>query len=188
MRVRHVVLIAAAFGLAVACGGGGATPKAGSNSSPSPSPSQTLVPGGSPTGTGAPRPAGSPATSSKPSAAPSPTAAAHSAALDKACVRRGATDDRQGLRIRTTPSGPYGYATVYSDGSDITGHPEYDPDGPSGPVGGQGGSFADANGAAYERWIVPPTAPVGEATVKVNAGGTIFELKFMVVAKSGTCT
>lgn len=185
MRLHRLVLIAV-LGLAVACGGSGGTPKAGSTgtSSPSPTPAATGTPKSA--GTTAPG-TSTPRSSPRPSVAPSPTAAAASATLDKACVRRGASNDMQGLRIKTTPRGPYGYATQYSDGSDITGHPEYDPDGPNGPIGGQGGSFADANGNAYEQWIVPPTAPTGPATVKVNAGGTIFDLKFEVVARNGTC-
>ena len=188
MRIRRLVLFVAALGVAAACGGDG-TPKV---FNASPSPGQTSpTPGATPDGvnTGAPAGTTSPKSSPKTSPAASPTGTpATTAALDKSCVRRGASDDRQGLRVTTTPRGPYGYATVYSDGSDITGHPEYEPDGPNGPVGGQGGGFTDANGVGYEQWIVPPTAPLGEATVKVNAGGTIFDLKFRVVAKTGTCS
>ena len=187
MRIRRFVLIAV-LGLAVACGGSG-TSGARSTGSTTPTVSPSTTDGGTPVPAGSGGAPSSPKSSPKTSPAPTPTGTASpSAVLDKACVRRGASDDRQGLRVHTTPRGPYGYGTVYSDGSDITGHPEYDPDGPTGPIGGQGGSFADANGDAYERWIVPPSAPLGEATVTVNAAGTIFELKFTVVAKTGTCS
>jgi hypothetical protein len=185
LRIRRFVIVVGMLGLVAACGGDGSRPSA--NATSPGAASGTPSPGG--TGTGGPITSTKPPTSSGTNS-PRPTGTAtgsgKSASLDKTCVRRGANDDRQGLTLRTTPSGPYGYATVYSDGSDITTKKEYEPDG-SGPIGGQGGGFADSAGNARQVWVVPPTAPLGEATVRINLGGTIIELKFTVAARTGTC-
>jgi hypothetical protein len=191
LRIRRLVIVVGVLGLLAACGGDGARPRANptgtGTTSGSPSPGATGT--GGPTTSGTNKPSTKPPTSSG-TTSPRPTGTAtgpeRSASLDKTCVRRGANDDRQGLTLRTTPGGPYGYATVYSDGSDITTNKEYEPDG-NGPIGGQGGGFADSAGDARQQWVVPPTAPLGEATVKVNLGGTIIELKFKVAARTGTC-
>jgi hypothetical protein len=188
MRIRQLVIVVGLLGLLAACGGDGARPGANTGTTGgSPSPGETGT--GGPITSGTNKPSTKPPTSSG-TTSPRPTGTAtgsgKSASLDKTCVRKGANDDRQGLTLQTTPGGPYGYATVYSDGSDITGHPEYEPDG-SGPIGGQGGGFADSAGNARQQWVVPPTAPLGEATVKINLGGTIIDLKFKVVARNGTC-
>jgi hypothetical protein len=193
MRIKRLVIVVGVLGLLAACGGDGTNPNANptspgaTNGSPSPDGTGT----GGPITSGTNNPSTKPPTSSANSPRPSGTAtgSGKTASLDKTCVRRGANDDRQGLTLRTTPNGPYGYATVYSDGSSIidpTPHPEYDPDG-NGPIGGQGGGFADSAGDARQQWVVPPTAPLGEATVRVNLGGTVIDLKFTVAARTGTC-
>jgi hypothetical protein len=191
MRIKEIVIVVGILGLLAACGGDGTNPSANQTSpgatSGSPSPGGTGA--GGPDISGTNKPSTTPPTASgtnSPRPSGTATGSGKSASLDKTCVRRGANNDRQGLTLRTTPSGPYGYATVYSDGSDITTRKEYEPDG-NGPIGGQGGGFADSAGNARQQWVVPPTAPLGEATVRINLGGTIIDLKFRVAERTGPC-
>jgi hypothetical protein len=128
-----------------------------------------------PGATPAPRSGGTPTARVTPS--PPPTGV--SATLDKPCVRRGDPSDRQGLTVRTAPGYPVGYVTTYSDGSSVIDHPEYQ-------SGGQGGGLADETGLFRHTWVVPGAAPLGTATVSVNAG-QVFALPFTVVAAKGRC-
>jgi len=180
--MKSAALLLAALAL-VACGSSTSQRPGATGSSPSVAGSTPARPSGSasPAG-GSSSPSSKPTATASPRKSASPTFGPSSAKLDKACVRRGDHDDRQGITIKTDPGGPASYQTVYSDGSSIIERPDYS-------SGGQNGGFADSSGTYRDTWVVPPSAPLGRATVRaVVAGrsGTI-DLPFTIVASSSSC-
>jgi hypothetical protein len=175
--------VAAVFVLLAACGGGG-TPRAGGSN-------------GTPGGSSSPGSNGSPAPGSSSPAAPGPTATVtpkttaggnpsstptftSTASLDKACVHRGVTSDRQGITVHTHPGGPAGFNTFYSDGSSSV-------DKNSPYKSGYDGGFADSTGLWRSTWVVPKQAPPGKATVRLATQDGFLDLPFKVVTQNGTC-
>lgn len=162
----------------------------GSPTTTAPSPSLRAGEEPGPTVTATPKP--SRPSSPRPRTSPSPTATSGTptvspprdvvVTLDRACVRRGVAADVQGITVHTDPGYPAGYATEYSDGSTIVGHPEYQ-------SGGQGTGFADQNGVFRQTWVVPDRAPLGRAIVHVNVG-TVDppKIPFRIVGRNQTCT
>lgn len=163
-----------------ACGGGGDRPGllGGATGSPSPSPSASTTPTVRPTRTSSPPSVRPTRSSPRASVKATPTLPGK---LDRSCVRQGVEADVQGLTVGTTPGGPVGYTTIYSDGSS-----QLDPE--RGYKTGGGGGFAEDNGTFRQTWIVPAHAPLGTATVRVIDGSRTFDLPFVIVAASATCT
>lgn len=148
------------------------------NSKVSGTPAPTARP--TPTSTSADGPKRSADRAKSPTPGPSPTIS-FTAKLDKACVRRGAIDDLQGLTVRTEPGDHVIFSTSYSDGSNELGNPSYKT--------GHGSGVA-AKGTFRQTWVVPEEAPTGEATVTVltsSSGGRTRELEFTVVGKEASC-
>ncbi|MGH2793765.1 MAG: hypothetical protein ACRDKG_05625, partial [Actinomycetota bacterium] len=108
----------------------------------------------------------------------SSTAPAWSVVLDLKCARQGA--DVQGITFQTQPGGPAGFNTIYSDGSNSV-------DGKSNYTSGFGGGFADAKGVWRMTWTVPANAPLGVATVRTTSQDGSLDVKYTVVAQTGTC-
>lgn len=102
------------------------------------------------------------------------------AAIDRACVRRGV--DTQGLTVRNARSGGYvGYSTEYSDHSNEVSNRSY--------TTGYGYGRTDSSGGYRATWVVPATAPAGIATLRViySASEQPIVLTFNVVAQTGSC-
>ena len=180
MKSAAFVLAAVAL---VACGSSTSQRPGATGSSPSIAGSTPAHPSASqsPTG-GSGSPSRKPTATASPKKSASPTFGPSSARLDKACVRRGAPDDPQGITIKTDPGGPASYQTEYSDGSTILDRPDY-------ASGGQDGGFADSSGTYRDTWVVPATAPLGRATVRAVVAGRSepIYLRFTIVASSSRC-
>lgn len=178
-RRAGIVALALLLGVLGACGGSDEPGLlGGTTGSPSPRPSSTTPSAG---GTNiSPAPSVRPTKSA--SARPSGTATAPlPGRLDRSCVRQGVQADVQGLTVRTSPGGPVGYTTIYSDGSSQL-------DSERGYKSGGGGGFAENDGTFRQTWIVPPQAPRGKATVRVIDGSRTFDLFFEIVAASAVCS
>jgi len=170
-----------ALALAGACGGN--TPVANPNgnatqTTPGASRSSSATSSSPHPGSTSTRPAtSSPGTT--PSVTPTATSTGgSSAALALSCARR--DFDVQEITITTTPNGPAGYSTQYSDGS-MAG------DGQSDYRTGRGGAITGPDGTFHQTWKVPANAPTGRAIVYVTTAQGRIDLSFTVVAQDGAC-
>lgn len=174
----HVAAVLAFAIVLTACGGGddpGAQP-----TSPSPTPARS-TPATSKTSPLPTVPLASPSkipatTKPKPSAS---ATGGSTGRLDLTCARRGV--DTQGITIQTTPGGPAGFNTLYSDGSSSV-------DGRSDYKTGYDAGFADDAGVFRSMWIPPANAPTGPAIVRVITQHGSFDLIYRLVARDGSCT
>lgn len=136
----------------------------------------TTKPAGSPgtTNTTA-KPGDQGATTTTPTSDPSVTMK-----LDRLCVRRGPTGDKQGLSATTSPGDTVAWSTEYSDHTNEMSNPEYKT--------GSGYGKAGSDGRFHTEWIVPAQAPLGEATLHTIAKGKLQpHLKFRVVGENESC-
>ncbi len=181
-----------------ACGGGSSKPKLAAKSSTSTTSisdsSSTTVPGAA-AGPGVTQPGGSAA---QPGAAaggkgsatttpntpitPAPPGPQQTATgtIDRPCVHRGASEP-QGITVHMTSNSTVGYDTVYSDNSTEMSNKTYKT--------GYGYGKSDGNGTYHTTWVVPPTAPLGKATVYVltSADKPPLPLPFNIVAATEKC-
>ena len=81
------------------------------------------------------------------------------ATIDKQCVHRGTATDMQGFTAHLAARDVIGYDTVYSDNSTEASNHTY--------TTGYGYGKADDNGVYRATWVVPATAPPGQATLYV---------------------
>lgn len=112
---------------------------------------------------------------------PSPSASATGGSigrLDLTCARRGV--DTQGITVQTSPGGPAGFNTIYSDGSSSV-------DGKSDYKTGYDARFADSSGVFRSVWIPPANAPTGPAIVRVITQDGSFDLIYTVAEGNGSC-
>jgi hypothetical protein len=98
--------------------------------------------------------------------------------LDLTCARRGV--DTQGITVQTTPGGPAGFNTLYSDGSSSV-------DGKSDYKTGYDANFADSSGVFRSTWVPPANAPTGPAIVRVITQHGSFDLIYTIAAQNGAC-
>ena len=100
------------------------------------------------------------------------------ASLNRTCVRRGI--DPLTLTVHTEPNQVAGYSTEYSDQSNSLSNKSY--------KSGDGYGKAGPDGTYTPTWVVPATAPAGEAILRVLAISDVMpEIHFTVVLQTGKC-
>lgn len=177
----RATLVLAVLALLSACNGGDKpeTLPTGTGSPTTTSPPTTSTPTATPPKNSLPT---GKSTTIPPTTKPSPSATATaggaSGTLDLACARRGV--DTQGITIKTEPTGPAGFNSLYSDGSNSV-------DGKSDYKTGFNAGFADGAGIYRATWVPPPNAPTGPVIVRVITQFGTFDLVYKLVAATGTC-
>ena len=152
-------------------GGGGGTEGGGTGTTVTPGGSTNTTAKGGTTQTTA---AGG-VTTTSPTSDPSVTMK-----LDRACVRKGALGDSQGLTATTSPGDIVAWSTEYSDHSNEMSNPSYKT--------GSGYGKAGSDGRFHSEWKVPDNAPLGEAILHTIAKGKLQPyLRFTVVDTDGKC-
>ena len=143
------------------------------------------APGGTPTTAGGTGATTAPGQAPQPAQPPPPTTQPPfpvQARLEKACVRRGSTTDKQVLVVKTRPGSGIAYSTQYSDGSNEMTKPSYQ------KAGGHGTGKADAEGNFRAEWTVPVDAPTGTAKVTVATDQRIHgPYEFRVAGELESC-
>jgi hypothetical protein len=195
MRARALIASAVLVPVLAACGGGSshkaklASAQSTTTTTVPGAGAATTVPGvsggsasatkpgtnGAPAGPGAPN-AGFSVSQPRQPGQPPPHA---TASLNRTCVRRGI--DPLILTVHTEPNQVAGYSTEYSNHTNSLTNPEY-------KSGGDGYGKAGPDGVYTATWVVPATAPAGDAILRVLAVSDVMpELHFKVVLQTGTC-
>ena len=200
MRARALIGAAVLVPVLAACGGGSSrkpklasaqstttTTVGGSGAAPGSSTTVAGVGGGAPGGnqaggkTGATQPGGAPAPAFNINPGPQdpnkPKPHA-TASLNRTCARRGI--DPVTLTVHTEANGVAGYSTEYSDQSNSLSNKSYKT--------GDGYGRAGPDGVYTATWVVPATAPAGDAIVHVVAVSDVMpDLPLKIVTQTGTC-
>ena len=101
------------------------------------------------------------------------------ASLNRTCARRGI--DPVTVTVHTEPNQVAGYSTEYSNHTNSLTNPEY-------KSGGDGYGKAGPDGTYTATWVVPASAPPGDAIVHVLAVSDVQpDVPLKVVTQTGKC-